>query len=279
MIGSVYGVLGMGYSLIYKATGLMNLAQGDFLMMGAFVGLTYYKTLHLPYLLAISLTFATMFALGWLVQSGLIAPLLSKGGSFSYIILCTAAVSMVLQNSALVIWGAIPLYFPSIFPVTPVSVLGAKVAPESLMVVVLGIVCMFGLYFFLNKTKFGTAMRASALNQKAASALGINVSLTKGITWGMSAGLAGLLGAALGPYYGVYTTLGALIGQKAFAGAVAGGYGNMYGAIIGGMFFGILETFTTAYVTTTYKDCLSFAVLILLLIVMPTGLFKEQVLE
>ena len=138
---------------------------------------------------------------------------------------------------------------------------------------------MFGLYFFLNKTKFGTAMRASALNQKAASALGINVSLTKGITWGMSAGLAGLLGAALGPYYGVYTTLGALIGQKAFAGAVAGGYGNMYGAIIGGMFFGILETFTTAYVTTTYKDCLSFAVLILLLIVMPTGLFKEQVLE
>nr|WP_326165320.1 branched-chain amino acid ABC transporter permease [uncultured Oscillibacter sp.] len=279
MIGSVYGVLGMGYSLIYKATGLMNLAQGDFLMMGAFVGLTYYKTLHLPYLLAISLTFATMFALGWLVQSGLIAPLLNKGGSFSYIILCTAAVSMVLQNSALVIWGAIPLYFPSIFPVTSVSVLGAKVAPESLMVVVLGIVCMFGLYFFLNKTKFGTAMRASALNQKAASALGINVSLTKGITWGMSAGLAGLLGAALGPYYGVYTTLGALIGQKAFAGAVAGGYGNMYGAIIGGMFFGILETFTTAYVTTTYKDCLSFAVLILLLIVMPTGLFKEQVLE
>ena len=139
MIGSVYGVLGMGYSLIYKATGLMNLAQGDFLMMGAFVGLTYYKTLHLPYLLAISLTFATMFALGWLVQSGLIAPLLSKGGSFSYIILCTAAVSMVLQNSALVIWGAIPLYFPSIFPVTSVSVLGAKVAPESLMVVVWGL--------------------------------------------------------------------------------------------------------------------------------------------
>lgn len=279
MIGSVYGVLGMGYSLIYKATGLMNLAQGDFLMMGAFVGLTYYKTLHLPYLLAIFLTFITMFALGWLVQSGLITPLLNKGGSFSYIILCTAAVSMVLQNSALVIWGAIPLYFPSIFPVTSVSILGAKVAPESLMVVILGIVCMFGLYFFLNKTKFGTAMRASALNQKAASALGINVSLTKGITWGMSAGLAGLLGAALGPYYGVYTTLGALIGQKAFAGAVAGGYGNMYGAIVGGMFFGILETFTTAYITTTYKDCLSFAVLILLLIVMPTGLFKEQVLE
>lgn len=279
MIGCVYGVLGMGYSLVYKATGLMNLAQGDFLMFGAFIGLTFYKTLQLPYFLAIILTFVVMFALGWLIQVGLITKLLRRGATFAYIILCTAAISMILQNGALVIWGAIPQYFPSIFEKASVKVLGVNVAPEQLVVLGLGITMMFGLHIFLNKTKFGTAMRAAALNPKAASSMGINVSVTRGVTWGLSAGLAGILGAALGPYYGVYVTLGSLIGQKAFAGAVAGGYGNIYGAIIGGMFFGFLETFTAAYVTTVYKDCISFGVMILLLIFMPTGLFKEQVLE
>lgn len=278
MIGCVYGVLGMGYSLIYKATGLLNLAHGDFLMIGAFVGLTLVKT-GIPYILAIILTFVIMFAFGWCVQLGLVSTLLKKGAAVSYIIILTSAISMILQNGALIIWGAIPLYFPSLFKKTSVKVFGVSTAPESLMVMALAIVCMFGLYLFLNKTKFGTAMRAAALNQKAASSLGINVPVTKGVTWGLAAGLAGLLGVALGPIYGAYLTLGGLIGQKAFASAVAGGYGNMYGAIIGGLFFGFVETFTAAYLTTVYRDMVSFGILILLLIFMPTGLFREQVLE
>lgn len=279
MIGAVYGVLGMGYSLIYKATGLMNLAQGDFLMFGAFVGLTFYGILGLPYVISLILTFAVMFILGWLVQIELISALLNKGAAYAYIILCTAAVSMILQNSAMIIWGTKIQYFPSIFPMASVNLLGAKVPPESILVLCIALACAAGLYFFMNKTKFGTAMRAAAQNQKAASAMGINVPMTKGITWGLSAGIAGIIGATLGPVYGVYTTLGALIGQKAFASAVVGGYGNVYGAIVGGMFFGFLETFISAYVTTTYKDLISFGALIVVLTVMPTGIFKEQVLE
>jgi len=279
MIGSVYGVLGMAYGLVYKATGLMNLAQGDFLMIGAFIGLTFFKVLKLPYVLAIILTFVVMFALGWIIQVEVITRLLKRGATFAYIILCTAAISMILQNGALVIWGPIPQMFPSIFKKSSVRIFGIKVSPEQLVVLGMGVALMFGLHLFLNKTKFGTAMRAAALNPKAASSMGINVSMTRGVTWGLSAGFAGILGVALGPYYGVYTTLGALIGQKAFAGAVAGGYGNIYGAIIGGMFFGLLETFTAAYISTIYKDCISFGVMIILLIIMPTGLFREQVLE
>lgn len=279
MIGSVYGVLGVGYSLIYKATGLMNLAQGDFLMFGAYIGLTYYKILGLPYGVALLLTFITMFILGWIVQNGLISTLLKKGAAYAYVILCTAAVSMVLQNSAMIGWGTKIHYFPSVFPVATVSIFGAKVAPESICVLLIAVVCAVALYLYLNKSKFGTAMRAASQNQKAASAMGINVPMTKGVTWGLSAGIAGVIGATLGPIYGVYTTLGALIGQKAFAGAVVGGYGNMYGAIIGGMFFGCVETLLSAFVTTTYKDFVSFGILILALVVMPTGIFKEQVLE
>ena len=278
MIGCVYGLLGMGYSLIYKATGLLNLAQGDFLMIGSFVGLALVKT-GIPYVLAIILTFVIMFAFGWCVQLGLVSTLLKKGAAVSYIIILTSAISMILQNGALVIWGAVPLYFPSLFKKASVKVFGVATAPENLMVMFLAIACMFGLYLFLNKTKFGTAMRAAALNQKAASSLGINVPVTKGVTWGLAAGIAGLLGVALGPIYGAYLTLGGMIGNKAFASAVAGGYGNMYGAIIGGLFFGFVETFTAAYLTTMYRDMVSFGILILLLIFMPTGLFKEPVLE
>ena len=278
MIGCVYGLLGMGYSLIYKATGLLNLAQGDFLMIGSFVGLALVKT-GIPYVLAIILTFVIMFAFGWCVQLGLVSTLLKKGAAVSYIIILTSAISMILQNGALVVWGAVPLYFPSLFKKASVKVFGVATAPENLMVMFLAIACMFGLYLFLNKTKFGTAMRAAALNQKAASSLGINVPVTKGVTWGLAAGIAGLLGVALGPIYGAYLTLGGMIGNKAFASAVAGGYGNMYGAIIGGLFFGFVETFTAAYLTTMYRDMVSFGILILLLIFMPTGLFKEPVLE
>ncbi|WP_343210628.1 branched-chain amino acid ABC transporter permease [Anaerolentibacter hominis] len=279
MIGSVYGVLGMGYSLIYKATGLMNLAQGDFMMFGAFIGLTFYKYLGLPIFAAFILTFIVMFFLGFFVHRYLISTLLKKGAAFAYVILCTAAVSMILQNTAMLSWTSSIMQFPSIFSASSVSFLGIQVAPESLLVLSIAIVCTFLLYFFLNKTKFGTAMRASALDQTAASALGINVSLTKGVTWGLAAGLAGIIGAALGPVYGVYFTMGALIGQKAFAGAVAGGYGNIYGALVGGMFFGFMETFISAFLTTRYKDVISFGILILVMMILPTGIFKEKVLE
>lgn len=279
MIGSVYSVIGMSYSLIYKATGLMNLAQGDFLMLGAFIGLTFYSTLGLNIILSFVLTFIVMFILGYLVQRYLITALLEKGASYSFIILCTAALSLSFQNGAQLGWTTYTLAFPSIFNVKSVEIFGLHVAPESLLVLTLAIVASVSLLLFLNKTRFGTAMRASALDQVAASSLGINVQLTKGITWGLSAGLAGILGMALGPIYGVYSTMGVIIAQKAFAGAVTGGYGNIYGAIIGGLFYGFLETFTAAFLSTTYKDAITFAMLIIILVISPTGLFKEKVIE
>jgi branched-chain amino acid transport system permease protein len=248
-------------------------------MFGAYIGLTFFVRLHLPYYAAIVLTFVVMFGLGWIVQLGLVTPLLEKGAKYSYVILCTAAVSMILQNSTLFIWGVKVQLIPSVFPVASINIFGTKVMPESLLVLGTSVCCAIALFFFMNKTRFGTAMRAAAQNQKAASAMGINVPVTKGVAWGLAAGLAGVIGAVIGPIYGVYMMLGALIGQKGFAGAVVGGYGNLYGSIIGGMFFGFLETFLAAYVTTTYKDLVSFGVLIVVLTFMPTGIFREPVIE
>ena len=220
-----------------------------------------------------------MFLVGYVTQRYLITILLNKGASFSYIILCTAGLSLMFQNGVQLVWEPYTLRFPPIFKNTSVAFLGIKVAPENLLVLVIAVIAAFSLYFFLNKTRLGTAMRASALDQRAASALGIDVGLTKGITWGLSAGLAGILGVACGPVFGVYSALGAMISQKAFAGAVTGGYGNIYGAVVGGLIFGFLETFASAYITTNYKDVITFAVLIVVLAISPNGIFKEQVIE
>jgi len=279
MIGSVYGLVGLGYGLIYKASGLMTLAQGDMLMIGAFLGLTFYKNLKMPFIVALLLTMIIMFFLGMFIERILVTKLLAKGAQMVYVILCTISISMVLQNTAMLSWGSNVLQFPSIFNKNTVLVFGMKVVPENLLALGVGLFCMIALHFFMNKSKFGTSMRASAMDEMAASSLGINVPATKGASWGIATMLAGGIGVVVGPIFGVYTSMGAMIGQKAFAGAVVGGYGNMYGAIVGGMFFGFLETFVSAYISSSYKDFISFGVLILVMIIMPKGLFNEEVME
>lgn len=279
MIGSIYSVVGIGYSVIYSASGLMSLCQGDMVMFGAFLGLLFYKTLGLPFPVALLITAGIMFLLGVCIQRFFVVPLLKKASGFASVILCTLAISYILQNGALLGWGARMYQFPPIFSTTSVNIFGVGVAPENILVLAVALFAMVALHLFMKKTKFGTAMRAAALDDKAASAVGINVTATKSAAWGIACSLAGTIGCLVGPVYGVYTTLGTLIGQKGFAGAVTGGYGNMYGAIIGGMFFGFAETFISAYVSTSYKDCISFGLLILILAFMPTGILKSKVLE
>ena len=279
MIGAVYSVVGIGYSVIYRASGLMSLCQGDMLMFGAFLGLFFNKSLGLPFPIALLFTTVLMFLLGMGIQKFLVIPLLKKASGFASVILCTLALSYVLQNTALIGWGARMFQFPSIFKTNSINIFGIGVAPENALVLGAAILVMIILHLFMTKTKFGTAMRAAALDETAASAVGINVGITKGVAWGIASGLAGAIGCLMGPVYGVYTTMGILIGQKGFAGAVSGGYGNMYGAIIGGMFFGFAETFISEYISTSYKDCISFGILIIILTFMPTGILKSKVLE
>ncbi|MEA4898612.1 MAG: branched-chain amino acid ABC transporter permease [Eubacteriales bacterium] len=279
MIGSVYGLVGLGYGLIYKASGLMTLAQGDMLMIGAFLGLTFYGYMGLPFAVTLVLVMAIMFCLGMFIERVLVTSLLLRGAQQVYIILCTISVSMILQNTAMFAWGSNVKQFPSLFKTATVDVLGYDIVPENLLALGVAAACMIALHFFMTRSKFGTSMRAAAQDELAASALGINVPMTKGAAWGIASMLAGAIGVVVGPIFGVYMYMGGMIGQKAFAGAVVGGYGNMYGAIVGGLFFGFVETFVSAYITSAYKDFVSFAILIIVMIFMPTGLFKEQVME
>ena len=208
MIGSVYGMLALGYSLIYSASGLMTFTQGQLLMLGAFLGLQFYKNMGMPFMMAFLLTVVIMFLLGLALEKFLIRLLLNKGATSIYIVLSTIGVSIILPNLAQAIWGSQTQQMPSIFSTTTVEIFGAHVQPESILVMVVGFAAMILLHLFMTKSRFGISMRAAAMDPLAASSLGINVSRTTGLTWAIAAALAGGIGALMGPVYGVSTTMG-----------------------------------------------------------------------
>lgn len=274
MLGCIYGLIALGYGLIYKASGLMSFVQGDMLTLGAFLGLTYWLSLLLTMLCA--------FAFGMLLEKGVIRRLLNKKVMPIYVVLATIAISYILQNGSQLIWGTWTLNFPSVFKASTVKLFGLlAVQPEVILCLILSMVSMIVLHLFMNKTKLGTAMRASSMDSMAAESCGINVSLTTGITWGVSAMLAAMAGILIGPMYGVYSSLGANLGNKGFDGAIhiAGGYGNMYGAIVGGILLGLLEILVSGYVSSAYKNLIAYVALLLFLCIKPTGLFNERAIQ
>ncbi len=279
VIGGIYGLIGLGYSLIYRASGLMSFAQGDLLMIGAFIGLTLFKTMGLPYAVSVAISFLLMFLLGIALEKFAIRPILNKGGKAINVVLITIGISIVLQNIAVVTFSADVQMFPSIFKSAGLNVGGFIVSPESILSICVALVCMVLLHLFMAKTRLGTAMRAAAQDETAASAYGVNVSLVKGLTWGIATALAGIAGLLIGPVYGVYSSMGTSIGLKGFAAAVIGGYGDMYGAILGGFALGMIETFAGGYISSQAKEFVVFLVLILFLVVKPSGFFNAKIIE
>ena len=279
-LGGIYGLVALGYSLIYKASGLMNFAMGDILTLGAFIGWTFAKKAGLPYFAALIITMVVMFFFGILLEKGVIRVILNRTSNAIFIVLATIAASYIIRNGSQFIWGTTQLNFPSIIKGFKGIQLGTyRLQVEPLVCIAFSICMMILLHFFMTKSRFGTAMRAAAQDPTAAKSCGINISLTTGITWGLASGIAAIGGILIGPLYGVYTMLGASIGRKCFASAVAGGYGNMYGAIVGGFIVGIAETMIAGYVSSMYKDMFVYLLLLIFLFVKPTGLFNEKTIQ
>ena len=279
VIGSIYGLIALGYSMIYKSSGLLSFVQGDIMTLGAFLGLTFYSYLGLPFVVSLLLTVLCAVAFGFALEKGVIRPLLNKNVMAVYIVLATIAISYIVQNGSMVAWGSITLNFPSIFGVSTIRIGNINVQPEAIMCIAVGFVCMLLLHFYMTKTRLGTSMRAASMDAMAAESCGIDVSLSTGLSWGLSAGLAAIAGILIGPIYGVYTTLGATIGRKGFSSAVIGGYGNMYGAILGGIILGLVETFSASLISSTYKNLIAYCLLLIFLLVKPSGIFNEKAVQ
>ena len=276
VIGSIYGLIALGYSLIYKASGLMSFMQGDLLTLGAFLGYTLYGVLKVPFVLTLVLVVVFVFAAGFLIERGVISRLVKKGVLPIYTVLATIAISYILQNGCMLVFGSDMKGYPQIFKIATVTIFGRSFQMEAILCIAASLLIMLVFNVFMNHTSLGTAMRASAMDPMAARSCGIDVSLATGLSWAIAAGIAAFAGMLIGPVYGVYTTLGAVIGRKGFSSAVIGGFGNMLGAIVGGLLLGIIETLLSAYVSSAYKDMIAYALLLLFLFVKPTGLFNER---
>lgn len=278
VLGCTYGMLAMGYSLIYQASGYMNFTLPDLLMLGAFLGWTFFSQLGLPFWLSLLISMALMFLLGVLIERGVIRILSEKKAKPILVVLATIGISIIIQNAANLIWGSLWKFFPPIFADTsPIVIAGVSISKENILAIALALSMMLLLQLFLTKSRFGTAMRAAAQNKTAASCMGINVNLTVSATYGIAAMLACLGGNIIAPSLMVSTSLGTQLGTKSFAGAVIGGYGNVAGAVVGSLLIGVIETFVSAYVTSVYKDLIIYGLMVLVIAVKPSGLFRANV--
>lgn len=275
-VGCIYALIGLGYSLIYSASGLMSFVQGEIFMLGAYVAFTIYVGLGIPFLLAVIIAIGIMFAVGMLLERSMISPLLRRGSQQIHIVLATIGLSIFLKNFAMIIWGTDVKNFPSAFSEAPLSLGAVSITPQQIAIVAVTLACMVLLHLFMSKTRMGTSLRAAAQDPMAAGVVGINVPVTVGMAWALAAALSAVAGILLAPIYGVYPKMGAILSTKGFAAAVLGGYGNMYGAIIGGLIFGVVETMAAGYLSSSFKDIVSFGVLILVLFVMPHGILKVK---
>ncbi len=279
VIGGVYGLLALGYSLIYRASGLLSFAQGDMLMLGGMLGLTFYKSLKLPFAVAFVVVALCMFAVGFMTEKCVVRPVLKRKGTTAHVVLITIGLSILIQNIVLLVYNSDIKMFPEIFRVSTVKFAGLRIPPESLLAIAVALVAMVVLHLFMNFTRMGTSMRAAAQDEIAAGAYGINVSRVKGTTWGIAGALAGISGMIIGPVYGVHMGMGIGLGVKAFAAAIVGGYGNLYGAMVGGLILGTVETFSGGYISSQSKDFMVFFVLILFLIIKPRGIFNVNLID
>ncbi len=280
-LGSVYAIIALGYTMVYGIAKMLNFAHGDVIMIGAYTVLTLLTGAGVNPLLAVLIGMAVCTVLGMVIEKVAYKPL--RNASSSLAVLITAiGVSYLLQNTALLIFGADTKSFINIITIPSVSVAQGEltITGTTIVTIITCIVIMCGLMLFVNKTKPGRAMKAVSEDRGAAQLMGVNVNATVSLTFAIGSGLAAVAGVLLCSAYPSLTPYtGAMPGIKAFVAAVFGGIGSIPGAMIGGILLGIIETLGKAYISSQVADAIVFAVLIVVLLVKPTGLFGKNIQE
>ena len=279
-LGSVYAIIALGYTMVYGIAKMLNFAHGDVIMIGAYISYCSTTYLGLHPILSVVIAMVVCTVLGILIE-GLAYKPLRKAPALA-VLITAIGVSYFLQNSALLIWGSAPKNFSSIVSFESLSLAGGKliITSESIVTVAACIVIMIALTLFIKKSKMGKAMRAVSEDKGAAELMGINVNLTISTTFAIGSALAAIAGVLLCSAYPILIpTTGSMPGIKAFTAAVFGGIGSIPGAMLGGILLGIIEIFGRAYISSELADAIVFAVLIVVLLVKPTGLLGKKINE
>ena len=280
-LGSVYAIIALGYTMVYGIAKMLNFAHGDIIMVGAYIALLSMTQAGMPPAAAVLAAVVVCTVLGVMIERIAYKPL--RNASSSLAVLITAiGVSYLLQNLALLIFGANPQTFSSVITWKGITLAGGSLSISGVTIVTIAvcIVIMIALVAFVQKTKPGQAMRAVSEDKGAAQLMGINVNGTIALTFAIGSALAAIAGVLLCSAYPSLTPYtGAMPGIKAFVAAVFGGIGSIQGAFIGGLLLGIIEILGRAYISSQMADALVFSVLIIVLLVKPTGLLGKQIQE
>ena len=279
-LGSVYAIIALGYSMVYGIAKMLNFAHGDVIMIGAYMSFCAVQYWNLPPIMAILVAIVVCTALGILIERMAYKPL-RQATSLS-VLITAIGVSWLLQNIALLIWGANPKSYQSLVNFGSLTLFDGQlhITSETFITIAANVIIMIALTLFTGKTKMGKAMRAVSEDKGAAELMGINVNATISMTFAIGSGLAAIAGVLLCSAYPVLMpTTGSMPGIKAFTAAVFGGIGSIPGALVGGILLGLIEILGKAYVSTELGDALVFAVLIIVLLVKPTGLLGKKVHE
>lgn len=295
VLGSMYALIALGYTMVYGVLNLINFAHGDVLMIGAMVGLSIITLLNsvapdLPGMVQLLIAILGAIPICMLVSiliervayrrlrnAPRLAPLITAIG-----------VSLLLQTLAMMIWGRSPISFPQLLSSEPIAIGGAVISPTQLVLLVVATLAMIGLALLVEKTKLGRAMRATAENPRIAGLMGVDTNKVIVVTFAIGAALAAIAGVMWGANYSsAQFAMGFVPGLKAFSAAVLGGIGNIYGAMIGGILLGLIESFGAGYIGdltgemfgSHYQDIFAFIVLILVLTVRPSGIMGERVAD
>ena len=276
-LGSVYAIIALGYTMVYGIAKMLNFAHGDVIMVGAYISFCTATYLKFPPIVAILCAVIVCTVLGILIE-GLAYKPLRKAGSLA-VLITAIGVSFLLQNIALLIWGSAPKVFTSVAPFGSISLFNGSliITAESIITVASCIVIMVALTVFTKRSKMGKAMRAVSEDKEL---MGISVNTTISLTFAIGSALAAIAGVLLcSAYPTLVPTTGSMPGIKAFTAAVFGGIGSIPGAMLGGILLGIIEIFAKSYISTSLSDAIVFAVLIIVLLVKPTGILGKKITE
>ncbi|MDE5681831.1 MAG: branched-chain amino acid ABC transporter permease [Mailhella sp.] len=286
-IGGIYALVALGYTMVYGVLKLINFAHGDLFTIGAYLGMTLFVSYRLADVLPVYgaiilvalMVMGLVALIGGLLERIAYRPL--RNASRLSAVVSAVGASIFFQNAILLIWGGNYYVYPeSVRPTTIISLFGMGVPLIRFVLIGASVMLMLILYWFIHRTKTGTAIRAAAIDQGAAKLMGINVNRIIALVFLIGPGLGGVAGLMVGLAYGqIDYSMGFSYGLKAFTAAILGGIGNIPGAMIGGLILGLVETLGAAYLTIAWKDAISFFVLILILIIRPTGILGERVAD
>lgn len=275
-VGAIYGLVAMGFAVIYKATGIVNFAQGEVGMLSAYITWSLATTLGTGSLATVVLAIAVGAVLGLLCERLIMRPML--GEPVLSVVLVTVGLAVVLRSIVTIVWGASPHKFEVAGADEIVSLGGIGLRVSQLGVLGALLLAVAGFWYFLGHSRFGVAMRAVAADEKTARLMGVSTARVQAVAWAASSGLAGLAGALFAVIYGLTPTIHEL-GLKAFPATVLGGFDSVLGSGVSGLIIGVLENMTGGYLSSSLKEIAGFMLILVVLMVRPFGLFGEKRIE